>query len=91
MFVFVAVIVLIVVLGLIFGYDSPIPHIVVGLFVLATILPSIAVAVRRLHDSNHSGWWFFIQLVPAIGGLWFLYFLVISGTQGPNRFGGSTV
>jgi uncharacterized membrane protein YhaH (DUF805 family) len=67
--------------------DSSIPWIVFSLFMLAIILPSLAVTVRRLHDSDHSGWWYFIQLVPAIGGLWFLYFMVIGGSPGPNRFG----
>jgi uncharacterized membrane protein YhaH (DUF805 family) len=69
---------------------SSLPWMVTGLFYLVIILPTIAVAVRRLHDTDHTGWWFFIQLVPVIGGLWFLYFMVISGTQGPNRFGDGT-
>jgi uncharacterized membrane protein YhaH (DUF805 family) len=78
----------VIALGAVVMSESSLPYSVAGLFYLAIILPSIAVAVRRLHDTDHSGWWFFIQLVPAIGGLWFLYFMVISGTPGPNRFGG---
>jgi uncharacterized membrane protein YhaH (DUF805 family) len=58
----------------------------------ATILPSLAVAVRRLHDVDRGGGWWFIQLVPVIGPYWFLYFMVQPGTvrdpsPGPNRFG----
>ncbi|WP_206241219.1 DUF805 domain-containing protein [Novosphingobium terrae] len=58
-----------------------------GLFALGSIIPSLAVAVRRLHDTDRSGWWILIGLVPLIGGLVLLYFLVIDGTPGPNRFG----
>lgn len=59
---------------------------------LAVIIPSIAVAVRRLHDVDRGGGWWFIQLIPAIGPYWFLYFMVQPGTSrdpspGPNRFG----
>jgi uncharacterized membrane protein YhaH (DUF805 family) len=67
--------------------------IVVGLLgLVAVILPGISVSVRRLHDVDRSGGWFFIQLVPAVGGYWYLYFLVQPGTvrdssPGPNRFG----
>jgi uncharacterized membrane protein YhaH (DUF805 family) len=67
--------------------------IVFGLLAFAaTILPSLAVAVRRLHDVDRSGGWWFIQLIPGIGAYWFLYFMVQPGTArdpspGPNRFG----
>ena len=69
--------------------DSSLPMIILLLFWLAVILPTIAVTVRRLHDTDHSGWWYWIALVPVIGGLWLLYFMVIGGTSGPNRFGGA--
>ncbi|MFJ3448765.1 DUF805 domain-containing protein [Pseudomonas sichuanensis] len=51
-------------------------------YALALMIPSIAVAVRRLHDSDHRGWWL---LVPIVG----LVFLFIDGTPGNNRFGPS--
>jgi uncharacterized membrane protein YhaH (DUF805 family) len=59
---------------------------------VATIVPSIAVAVRRLHDVDREGGWFLIQFVPIIGPYWFLYFMVQPGTArdptpGPNRYG----
>jgi uncharacterized membrane protein YhaH (DUF805 family) len=44
------------------------------------IIPYLAVAVRRMHDGNHSGWWLFVPIVNLV-------FLVSSGTDGPNRFG----
>jgi uncharacterized membrane protein YhaH (DUF805 family) len=54
---------------------------------LGLILPTIAMAVRRLHDKDRSGWWLFIGLVPLIGILLILYWFVTRGTPGPNRFG----
>lgn len=59
----------------------------VGLWGLLSFIPAIAVAVRRLHDGNRSGWWLLIGLVPFVGGLVLLYFYLIEGTRGPNRFG----
>ena len=53
---------------------------VIGLFYLATLVPSLAVGVRRMHDSNHSGWWVIVPLVSWM-------FLCVDGTRGPNRFG----
>ena len=57
------------------------------LLILATIVPSIAVGVRRLHDTGKSGWWYLIILVPLIGGLVLLFFFVSDGTRGPNEYG----
>jgi len=56
------------------------------LFGLATLLPSIAVAARRLHDTNRSGWLQLLALIPILGWLVLLYFLV-QEAQEPNRFG----
>ena len=58
-----------------------------GLYALATILPGLAVAVRRLHDTDRSGWWVLIGLVPFVGGIVLLVFFVLEGTRGPNRYG----
>jgi uncharacterized membrane protein YhaH (DUF805 family) len=54
---------------------------------LALLLPSIAVLVRRLHDTDRSGWWYLIVLIPILGWLVLLYFLVIAGTPSDNRYG----
>lgn len=51
------------------------------------ILPSLAVTVRRLHDTEKSGWMILIGLIPLVGGLIVFVFTVMPGTQGPNRFG----
>ena len=58
-----------------------------GLYSLAVLLPSLAVGVRRLHDTDRSGWWLLIGLIPLIGGIVLLVFFVLEGTRGPNRFG----
>jgi uncharacterized membrane protein YhaH (DUF805 family) len=63
------------------------PGIITALVVIAHLLPSLAVTVRRLHDINRSSWWVFIQLVPLIGLIVMLVFLCSGSTQGPNRFG----
>ncbi|MGB7880315.1 MAG: DUF805 domain-containing protein [Ilumatobacteraceae bacterium] len=55
-------------------------------YALAIIVPSIAVAIRRLHDSNKSGWWLLIGLIP-FGGIVLLVFYILEGTNGPNDHG----
>jgi len=47
-----------------------------GIYILATLLPSLAVTVRRLHDTSRSGWWILLNFVPLIGPLILLVFLV---------------
>lgn len=54
---------------------------------LALLLPSLAVAVRRLHDTNRSGWWLLIGLVPVAGVIVLLVFLIQKGTLVDNRYG----
>ena len=58
-----------------------------GLYAVAMIVPSIAVAVRRLHDTDRSGWWYLLVFLPVIGGLVILVFMCLDGTLGSNRFG----
>jgi len=58
-----------------------------GLYALAVLLPAIAVSIRRLHDTEHSAWWILISLVPLIGALVLLYFYIIDGTAGTNKYG----
>jgi uncharacterized membrane protein YhaH (DUF805 family) len=56
---------------------------------LVLLLPSLAVGVRRLHDTDRSGWWLLIGLIPLIGAIVLLVFFVQDGTPGQNRFGPS--
>jgi uncharacterized membrane protein YhaH (DUF805 family) len=54
---------------------------------LGAIVPSLAVSFRRLHDTNKSGWWLLIGLVPFVGGLILLVFMCIDGDPAPNQYG----
>ncbi len=58
-----------------------------SIFSLVTILPSLAVTSRRLRDVDKSGWWQLLWLVPLIGWIVLIIWLVQRGTPGPNRFG----
>jgi uncharacterized membrane protein YhaH (DUF805 family) len=58
-----------------------------ALFVLGMFLPSLAVTVRRLHDTDRSGWWILLNLIPIVGALIVLIFTCLDGTPGDNRFG----
>jgi len=59
------------------------------IYCLAMLLPSLAVLVRRMHDIGKSGWWFFISLIPLIGGIILLVFCCTAGNVGENRYGKS--
>ncbi len=63
------------------------PGIVGTLYGLALLIPSIAVSVRRLHDISHSGWWLLIGLIPLIGAIVLLVFMVQDGKPGQNQYG----
>ncbi|MDX2548841.1 DUF805 domain-containing protein [Streptomyces sp. WI04-05B] len=54
---------------------------------LAILLPALGVAVRRLHDTNRSGWWILFGLVPLVGGITLLVFYCLDGDQGENQYG----
>ena len=94
MFVLFQLIVLLV-LGVLFamfeGVSMVLAESILWLGVLAYLglflLPSIAVQVRRFHDQDKSGWFVLLGLVPYVGGLILLFFMVQPGTPGPNRFG----
>lgn len=57
------------------------------LFYLAVLIPSLAVQVRRLHDIGKSGWWWFINFVPFIGGIWLLILFLLDSQPGSNQWG----
>jgi uncharacterized membrane protein YhaH (DUF805 family) len=57
------------------------------LYALALLIPNIAISIRRLHDTDRSGWWLLILLVPIIGAIVLLVFMVLAGTAGENRYG----
>lgn len=59
----------------------------VFIFFLATIVPTLSVLVRRLHDVGKSGWFFFVYFIPLAGPIWLLVLLFTNGEQGENAYG----
>ena len=61
---------------------------IVGLvWILVTIVPALAVLVRRLHDTGKSGWWVLIGFVPLVGAIVLLVFTVLDSDSGENKHG----
>jgi uncharacterized membrane protein YhaH (DUF805 family) len=60
--------------------------VITGILALALLLPNLAVLVRRLHDAGHSGWWVLIGILPLIGFIVLLIF-VLTPSQPPNQWG----
>lgn len=73
------------------GIVGPVGAIVGGLvlvlFYLAILVPSISVAIRRLHDTGRSGWWILIALVPFIGGIALIVFYAMDSQPSANKWG----
>ena len=57
------------------------------LYILAALIPGIAVTIRRLHDGDRSGWWMLVAVVPILGALGLLVLMALPGTPAANRFG----
>lgn len=64
--------------------DSTLPLVIVW---LGLLVPNISVSVRRLHDSNRTGWWILIWLIPVIGWIALLVMYLDRGDEGANRYG----
>jgi uncharacterized membrane protein YhaH (DUF805 family) len=62
-------------------------NMIIGVYYLAILLPSFAVAVRRLHDTGRSGWWLAIALIPLVGSIALLVFTLQDSEQGTNQYG----
>lgn len=63
---------------------------IVGLvWILVTIVPALAVLVRRLHDTGKSGWWVLIGFVPFVGTIVLFVFSVLDSDAGDNKYGAS--
>jgi uncharacterized membrane protein YhaH (DUF805 family) len=58
-----------------------------GIATLVLLIPIVSVHVRRLHDTDRSGWWFLISLIPIIGTIWLIVLMVLAGSPAVNRFG----
>ena len=63
------------------------PGVLGGLYALAVLLPALGVSVRRLHDTGRTGWWLLIMLIPLIGPIVILVFMVLDSEEGDNQYG----
>lgn len=59
----------------------------VAIYTLAILIPSVAVAVRRLHDVGKSGWMLLVGLIPFIGSIWLLVLYCTDSQPGDNEYG----
>jgi len=73
-----------VLFNLLLGIGSIFAHPLIGMITLVTLPASLCVMVRRLHDLDRSGWWWFIAFIPLIGGLILLVWFISEGT---NHYG----
>lgn len=74
-------------ISVLFSFDANTSSVVSGLWSLVTLLPSLAVGIRRLHDTNRSGWFLLLALIPLVGAIILIVFFAQDGTTGENRFG----
>ena len=65
-------------------------YIVLGIINLILLIPNLAITVRRLHDINKSGWYFFINIIPFVGPIWFIILMLTKGTLDNNNYGPRT-
>jgi uncharacterized membrane protein YhaH (DUF805 family) len=57
------------------------------LYSLAVLLPSLGVGIRRLHDTNRTGWWYLLVFIPILGWIVLIVFLAQASDPGPNKYG----
>ena len=67
-------------------FNNEISYLFLGI-TLFTLIPAISAGVRRLHDTNRSGFFLLISFIPFIGGIVLLFLLIPEGTKGKNKFG----
>ena len=58
-----------------------------AIYTLAVFFPTLAVTIRRLHDTNRSGWWSLLVIIPVIGILILLIFMLLDSTPSNNNYG----
>nr|WP_321224745.1 DUF805 domain-containing protein [uncultured Psychroserpens sp.] len=68
-------------------FGTPIVGSILGLYFLATLIPWLALNVRRLHDVGKSGGYIFINLIPVIGRIWYIVLVATEGEFGVNNYG----
>ena len=62
-----------------------------GIYALAVLIPGIAVTIRRLHDTDRTGWWILLFLIPLIGPLVLLVFMILDSSPDENQYGPNPV
>jgi len=82
-FVLVSIVTANIDLGILSSKSGPITSI----WSLVTLLPSLAIGVRRLHDTDRRGWWWLLVYIPLVGIIVLIVFWCFEGTRGSNRFG----
>jgi len=75
-----------IVLGIV-GRVIGLPTLLSAIYGLAVFLPGLAVSVRRLHDTDRSGWWVLLALIPLVGAIVLIVFAVQEGQAGQNQYG----
>ena len=75
------------VLAAVGGSVAPVLALPLVVYWIGTVIPSLAVTVRRFHDGGYSGWMILLALIPAIGGIILLIFMVLPSERGGNRHG----
>ncbi|MEH6537641.1 MAG: DUF805 domain-containing protein [Psychroserpens sp.] len=89
------VLVQLVILGLVLSYaslvddvfGSPVVGSILGIYCLGTLIPWLALNVRRLHDTGKSGGYIFINMIPLIGRIWYIILVATEGEYGQNQYG----
>ncbi|WP_149179490.1 DUF805 domain-containing protein [Streptomyces sp. TRM49041] len=84
MFMLFSMIFTIVLAGIGVAIETMIPY---ALYYVAVLVPSIAVTVRRLHDTGRSAWWLLMYFVPLVGAIVMLVFLATDGQHEENKYG----
>lgn len=75
------------IVSLAFFWSDTLEYIVTGIINILLLLPGVGLSVRRLHDTNRSGWWVLINLVPVVGWIIFVFFAVTDSQPVPNQYG----
>jgi uncharacterized membrane protein YhaH (DUF805 family) len=76
-----------IILAMLTSISDYIGAIMIGVYLLAMIVPWIAVTVRRLHDSGKPGGYFFVRFIPLVGGIWSLVLMFAESQPGQNEYG----
>jgi uncharacterized membrane protein YhaH (DUF805 family) len=65
-------------------FEAPVIYLA---YIFGMFIPSLAVTVRRLHDTGKSGWYYLVSLIPIVGSIWLMVLMCIKGDIGENQYG----